>query len=521
MKKYNITCRIWHVFCYTIGGKKYNNMTKYSYPVILCILYSVLCTPLYAGDTVHYTLSQCREMALTKGASAKSQEELRLAAKYNRQAALAAMFPRVTANGSYMWNSKNAHLLANSTEFSFGTATVNPDGTSSFTWSGESGFGQLAEDVKGTALEQPVRDLEANAGQHIADAYQMMYDKLTLDLTHIVVAQVGITQPIYTGGRLTQMYKIAKATENMANIEANAKHDETIYAVDEAYWRVVSVSRKRQLAEQYYSLLCQLENDVKEALAEGLVTQADLLKVTTKRGEAEVKRLQAENGLTLSNMALAQVCGLPLGTAFSLDESGLTETFLPSDSVNTETAVENRSELQLLQESEKIAKSNAMLMAAGLQPNIVASAGYIYTNPNADNGFSSNWDGKGFFTAGVVVSVPIVHADDILRYKAAKHAANAVSLKTEETRELLTLQTTQANQKLMEAQQKIALARLTQNNAAEVLRMAQESYDAGMITASELMQAQTAWLAAATDLVDAETEAKTTETQLRKYLGQL
>ena len=119
------------------------------------------------------------------------------------------------------------------------------------------------------------------------------------------------------------------------------------------------------------------------------------------------------------------------------------------------------------------------------------------------------------------MNVPIVHADDILRYKAAKHAANAVALKTEETRELLTLQTTQANQKLTEAQQKIALARLTQANAAEVLRMAQESYEAGMITLSELMQAQTAWLAAASDLVDAETEAKTTETQLRKYLGKL
>ena len=120
-----------------------------------------------------------------------------------------------------------------------------------------------------------------------------------------------------------------------------------------------------------------------------------------------------------------------------------------------------------------------------------------------------------------MVNVPIVHADDILRYKAAKHAAKAVALKTEETRELLTLQTTQANQKMMEAQQKIALARLTENNAAEVLRMAQESYDAGMITSSELMQAQTAWLAAATDLIDAQAEAKTTETQLRKYFGSL
>jgi outer membrane protein TolC len=81
------------------------------------------------------------------------------------------------------------------------------------------------------------------------------------------------------------------------------------------------------------------------------------------------------------------------------------------------------------------------------------------------------------------------------------------------------LQTTQANQKLAEAQQKIALAELTRKNAAEVLRMAQESFDAGMITASELMQAQTLWLSAATDLVDAQVEAKTTEALLRRYLG--
>ena len=65
------------------------------------------------------------------------------------------------------------------------------------------------------------------------------------------------------------------------------------------------------------------------------------------------------------------------------------------------------------------------------------------------------------------------------------------------------------------------MARLTESNASEVLRMAQESYEAGMITASELMQAQTAWLAAASDLVDAQTEAKTTETKLSKYLGRL
>ncbi len=471
------------------------------------ILILALCTFVIsakANDTLLYTLQQCRELALTQSASAKSQEESRLSAKYNRQAALAAMFPRITANAAYMWNNAQVHLLPNSANLNIGTATVNPDGTASFKW---------RDDISGTISDA--------VGQRIADGYKAVYDKLSPDLRHILVAQVGITQPIYVGGRLVHLYKIAKATENIATIESDARHDETIYKVDEAYWRVVSVSKKKELADQYYQLLVQLEKDVQEALAGGLATQSDLLQVVTRRGDAEVKRLQAENGLTLSNMALAQLCGLPLSTGFMLDESGLEETTLPTDSFSTEAAVSNRTEMRVMEQAQQIAKSNAMLLAAGLQPNIVASAGYVYTNPNVDNGFSSNWDGKGFFSAGVVVNVPIAHADDILRYKAAKHAANAVVLKTEETREMLTLQITQANQKLTEAQQKIALARLTQNNAAEVLRMAQESFAAGLITASELMQAQTAWLAAASELVDAQVQAKTTETQLRKYLGRL
>ena len=474
-----------------------------------------------AGDTIRYTLEQCHEMAIENGPTSRSREQLLQAAELNRKAALAAMFPHVSANAAYVWNSRQAHLLANRTQFDFGTATVNDDGTASFEWGAETPLGRLANLTEGTAFHEPVMQLEQDAGQKIADAYQQVYNTMTVDLTHVMVAQVGVVQPIYTGGRLTAAYQIAKATENMANIESENKHDDIIAAVDEAYWRVVAVNRKHGLADNYFNLLCKLESDVTELVNEGLATQSDLLKVRTKRGEAEVKRLQADNGLTLSRMALAQLCGLPLDEVFVLDESTLGETELAGTEIDAAAAASQRKELQLLRETEQIARSNARLAAAGLQPTIVASAGYMYTNPYAENGISSDWKGHGFFSAGVVMNIPIAHADDILRYKAAKHAANAVALQTEELQEKLTLQTTQANQRLMESQQKIALAQLTCNNAAEVLRMAQESFESGMITASELMQAQTAWLSAATDLVDAETEAKVNDTMLRKYTGKL
>ena len=467
------------------------------------------------------TLEQCHEMALNATQTQASQE-LKAAAADNRKASVAAMFPRVTANSAYTWTTAKMALLPTEMDLGAGTAILSQDGSSQFFWNEGSAMGQLVQSSKGAGLAGDQMQALANAsGQMIADGYKQLYDQLNLDPTHLFVAQVGVTQPIYVGGRLIQLNHMAKIAEQTVSLEADKKHDDVIVAVDEAYWRVVSVSKKKQLAEQYYALLCQLEHDVQEAVNEGVATQADLLHVATKRGDAEVKKLQAENGLVLSKMALAQVCGLPLDEPIEVDDSELSEPVLRDTVTDFSESVNHRAELQMLENATEMAKANAKLVAAGLQPNVVVSANYIYSNISAENGLSNDWKNKGFFTAGVVVNIPIVHADDIYRLKAAKHTARAAELKVEETRELLTLQTTQANQKMMEAQQKIVLARLTQKNAEEVLRMAQESYDAGMITASELMQAQTLWLSSATDLVDAEVEAKGTETLLRKYLGEL
>ena len=128
-------------------------MTKQSKYMKIGVILSVFIFPyswLTAGDTVYYDLQQCRDMALTSGMSAKSQEETRLAAKYNRQAALAAMFPRVSANAAYMWNSRNPHLISNQMQFEQGTVTASEDGNASFTWSEQSFMSSLMNDFSGT-----------------------------------------------------------------------------------------------------------------------------------------------------------------------------------------------------------------------------------------------------------------------------------------------------------------------------------------------------------------------------------
>ena len=60
------------------------------YLLLCCFFLSTLAV--HAGDTLRYTLSDCRQQALSNSATARLQEEEILVAKYNRQAAMAAMF---------------------------------------------------------------------------------------------------------------------------------------------------------------------------------------------------------------------------------------------------------------------------------------------------------------------------------------------------------------------------------------------------------------------------------------------
>lgn len=450
------------------------------------------------ADTMRYTLSMCHDMALENSTSIRMQEEAQKVAAYQRKAAGAAMSPRVSANAGYLYSSQDIHLLADEMNFPFGTAGIGANGTSYFVPN------QLP--AIGTASEL------------VADTYQQLYDALTVDMKNVFVAQVGVTQPIYMGGRLIELYRIAQTMERMSGIEADEKKTELLVKVDEAYWRVVSVEKKKQLADYYFDLLVKLEGDVGVLVEEGMATRSDLLKVSAKRSDAAVKKMQAANGLVLSRMVLAQLCGLPLNSVFILDDSDL-DKLLPSyDNIDIDAAVEHRTELKLLQHSQEIARRYTRIMSAGLKPNILASANYIYSTPSFYNGISTDWNHPGSFMVGVVVNVPIAHADNILRVKAARHEERMLALKTEEAREMLTLQTTQAQQKLSEAQKKLELASLNLENAQEVLRIADESFQSSMATVSDLMQAQASWLSAASDKVDAEVEARVNEIILRKYV---
>ena len=124
------------------------------------------------------------------------------------------------------------------------------------------------------------------------------------------------------------------------------------------------------------------------------------------------------------------------------------------------------------------------------------------------------------FSAGIAITIPIFHfGDRIHTLKAAQSEEKIIRHRIDEAKELINLQVTQANFKVKEANKKLETAQSNISAAEENLKLAELSYKEGLISVTDLLAAQTAWISANSDKIDAGIYARMCELYLRKAVG--
>ena len=129
-----------------------------------------------------------------------------------------------------------------------------------------------------------------------------------------------LTQPVFMGGSIVALNRLANLNEQMARNSLDAREQATIYATDKVYWQVVSLRHKLRLAQAYFDLLKQLDDNVHKMIEEGVATRSDGLSVDVKLNEAEMTLTKVNDGLVLSRMLLCQTIGLPVNEQIILPE---------------------------------------------------------------------------------------------------------------------------------------------------------------------------------------------------------
>ena len=83
------------------------------------------------------------------------------------------------------------------------------------------------------------------------------------------------------------------------------------------------------------------------------------------------------------------------------------------------------------------------------------------------------------------------------------------------------LQVSQSRFKVTEADKRLAMAQANIRNAEENLRCANVGFSEGVIQSTTVMEAQTAWLQAQSQKIDAEIDVRLSRVNLDKALGTL
>ena len=460
------------------------------------------------------SLDSCRALALTNNKDLLISHEKINAAHYQRKAAFTNYLPNFSATGAYMRNQKEFSLLNNDQKAALSGLGSNLAGP----------IGQAAAGIIATypELAPLISSLSGSLPAALDQAGNSLVDALRTDTRNVYAGAITLTQPLYMGGKIRAYNKITKYAEELARQQHNGGMQEVIMSTDQAYWQVISLVNKKKLAEGYLKLLQQLDSDVEKMIAEGVATKADGLSVRVKVNEAEMTLTQVEDGLSLARMLLCQLCGLDLSSPITLaDENMENIPLIPTDThFDLSTAYENRPEIRSLELATQIYKQKVNVTRAEHLPSIALMGNYMVTNPSVFNSFENKF--KGMWNVGVMVQLPIWHwGEGIYKTKAAKAEARIAQYQLQDAREKIELQVNQAAFKVNEAGKKLVMASQNMEKAEENLRYATLGFREGVIATSNVLEAQTAWLSAQSEKIDAQIDVKLTEIYLKKSLGTL
>ena len=452
------------------------------------------------------SLDSCRRMAIANNKEIIQQQIKIEQAGYQRKQAEAAYLPSLDFEGGYIFNQKTLSLVDH--DQLLPTTSFNPA-------TGTYDFNLLTDPATGMPI--------MNNGQPIPSQVALLpKSALTYDVHNVFAASLTLTQPIYMGGKIRAMNNITHYAEQLAQSMHSTKVQDVVYSVDEAYWRVVSLVAKQKLAESYLKLVKNLDDDVQKMINQGVATRANKLTVDVKVNEANVALAKVNNGVELSRMALNQLCGLPIHSRFTLEDENKKEVVgsLHATHVVMDSVYARRHEIRSLELAAKIYDEKAKVAKSEMLPQVAAFAAYHASNPNSYNGFENKF---GFaFSMGAMVKVPLWHWGGLSnKYKEALAESRLQKVKIEDAREKISLQVNQATFRYEEAWKTFDKTKSNLIEANENLRCSQLAFREGVANLETVIAAQTAWLQACSENIDAQIDILLCDVYLSKVMGEM
>ena len=332
--------------------------------------------------------------------------------------------------------------------------------------------------------------------------------------------RLDLQWPIYTGGRTDALQRAARAAAAAAGGEVDVARADLRLEVARAFWAVVTARASVGVLEQGVARAQAHVVDARERFDAGLVPPNEIASAQAQESRARMLLIEARNQRDVASADLSRLVGSdlaqPIEPASPLDSGPpLTESL----EALVAAARDARRERDVLERRIEAADEQQAAASAGRLPTVSLAGGVDYARPNprifprADR-WDESWD------LGVNVSWSLWDGG-----RTAAEVARAGSLADAARRRLadfdavLRVEVRQRALEIDSGRAAVAAADDAVRAAAEAQRVVTERYRAGVISQTEVLDAEVALLQAELDRTRGLAAIRLAEARLARAVG--
>ena len=360
-------------------------------------------------------------------------------------------------------------------------------------------------------------------------APDMDFEGMSLSMKGTWMAGLNLTQPIYVGGKIRSGIKLAKLGVEASCEQQRVTSANVIADADNAYWTYIAVKEKQRLLESMLEYINSIYAQVKNSVDAEMATHSDLLRVEAKRSDFNYQLEKVNNGLEMCRINLCRIIGVDFSTQIVAADSVISVNRAANYAVGQDL-IFNRPEYKLLQKQIDVSQEQIKQIRADYLPTVALSAGYSYFGNIKLKGFVNDEAGNmmpftqkyndDFFTMMLSFSFPIWNwGEGHKKIKKQRLAVENARLNLEKNSRLMSIELKNAYNNLRSAEVLITTAEAGERDAAEAVRVMKDRYDVGMCTLTDLLEAQSQWHSARSNIIEAKTQYKINETDYLHAAG--
>ena len=309
-----------------------------------------------------------------------------------------------------------------------------------------------------------------------------------------------VLEPLYTGGRIRNINKLADMQIDARQKLLDVTDDEIVMTTEFLFYKILELHETDKMLDAMEKETESIHRDAVNIYENGIVNKNDVLSVELTLDQLSALRIKTANACRLLRRALAKYMGMAeqdIDIEADCSDDAIVDP--QQYQMSHLTALENRTETQLLDMWVEKSELEKKIARASMQPVLLLGGTATYSK------WLSEWNSNAIAFATVQIPISAFWSERRI-YNWKKVELEKAKDFRQDKRELISLQIQDAWDNLESTYRQTQIAKKSVERSEENLRINREHYLNGMVNMTELLDAQRQWQQALTSRNAANSE---------------